>query len=91
LPRYLVLCKINPNQTDEALRALKGLPEKPVTGVTLHYSFNVFGAWDACLWFDAESHDQAMNFVQTKIRPITGIRETYTMPTTPIKEYTKGW
>jgi len=86
---YLLLVKINPGQTGDFVRTLKNLPEKPTTGVTLHYTYNVFGAWDACIWFEADTHDNAMNFVQNKIRPITGVIETYTMPTTSIKEYKK--
>jgi len=87
---YLLLVKVNPGHTGDFVRALKGLPDKPSTGVTLHYTYNVFGAWDACIWFEADNHDNAMNFVQNKIRPITGVIETYTMPTTTIKEY-KSW
>jgi len=87
---YLLLVKIRPEDTGNFVRDLKNLPEKPTTGVTLHYTYNVFGAWDACIWFEADTHDNAMNFVQNKIRPITGVIETYTMPTTSIKEY-KRW
>jgi len=87
---YLLLVKIRPEDTGNFVRDLKNLPEKPTTGVTLHYTYNVFGAWDACIWFEADTHDNAMNFVQNKIRPITGVIETYTMPTTSIKEY-KSW
>jgi len=81
--------KVRPENTGNFVRELKNLPEKPTTGVTLHYTYNVFGAWDACIWFEADTHDNAMNFVQNKIRPITGVVETYTMPTTSIKEYKK--
>ena len=87
---YLLLAKISPVQTEDAVRAFKNLPEKPSTGVTLHSNYNVFGTWDACIWFDADTHDNAMNFVQNKIRTIPGVIETYTMPTTTIKEY-KSW
>lgn len=87
---YLLLVKINPGQTDDFLRDLKKLPEKPINGVTLYHTYNVFGTWDCCIWFEADTHDNAMNFVQTKIRPIIGVVETYTMPTTTIKEY-KSW
>jgi hypothetical protein len=48
---------------------------------------NVFGDWDCGLWFDAKSHEQALNFVHDKIYPIPGVTETYVMPTSPIKEY----
>jgi len=50
---YLLLVKINPGRIDDFLRDLKRLPEKPVTGVTLYHSYNLFGAWDCCMWFEA--------------------------------------
>jgi uncharacterized protein with GYD domain len=90
LPRYLVFLKINPAQVSDAVRAIRDLPEKPSTGVTLHHTWNVFGEWDVCLWCEADTHDNAMNFVQTKICPIKGVTNTCTMPATPIKEY-KSW
>jgi len=90
LPKYLVLLKIDPNRVSDVMRALKGFPETPTTGVTLYHTHNLFGEWDACLWFEADTHDNAMNFVQNKLCPITGVIKTYTMPTTPIKEY-KTW
>lgn len=87
MPKYLTLVKINPGQVGDFLKELKKLPEKPSTGVTLHYTYNVFGAWDCCIWFEADTHNNAMDFIQNKIATITGVRETVTMPTTPIKEY----
>lgn len=85
-----MLLKINPNRISDVVRDLRALPEKPTTGVTLYNTYNLFGDWDACVWFEADTHDNAMNFVQTKISPITGVTNTYTVPTTPIKEY-KTW
>jgi uncharacterized protein with GYD domain len=87
---YLLLVKISPEKTADVVGALRGLPEKPTTGVTLYYTYNVFGAWDACIWFEADTHDNAMNFVLNKICPIPGVIETNTLPTVSIKEY-KTW
>jgi len=83
----MVLVKIDPNHTDEAVQHLQKLPKNPTPNINLHFSYYVFGNWDACLWFYANSHDDAMNFVQKYIRPIPYVTETYTMPTTTIKEY----
>jgi hypothetical protein len=66
LPKYLVLVKIDPNRVSDVVNALKGFPETPTTGVTLYHTYNLFGEWDACLWFDADTHDNVMNFVTTK-------------------------
>lgn len=87
MTKYLVLVKINPNQTDPAVRALKELPDKPWGGITLHYTMNIFGPWDICLWFEAETHEQAMEFVNNKIRTVPGVTEVYALPTTTIRQY----
>jgi len=90
LTKYLVLLKIDPAKTRDALTSFKNLPKNPIQGVDLHWTMNVFGTWDIGIWFNAKNHDQAMNFVHDKIYPIPGVLETYTIPTTSIKEYTEG-
>ena len=91
LAKYLVLLKINPSKTNEVTDALRRLPEKPSTGVDLYCTMNVFGTWDMGIWFNADNHDQAIAFVHNKIYSIPGVVETYTIPTTPIREYTQTW
>jgi len=84
---YVVLLKIDPNHTDDVVQHLQKLPKNPTPDINLCYSYNVFGTWDACMWFWANTHDSAMNFVQKYIRNIPWVTETYTLPTTTIKEY----
>jgi len=43
MPMYLLLIKVNPNQVGDFLKEVKKLPDKPSTGVTLYYTYNVFG------------------------------------------------
>ena len=86
---YLALVKIDPNHTNEALQKLKKLPKNPIPGVTMHYSFNVFGTYDAAIWFDAKNQKKAMDFVQKYVRRIPWVNETNTIPTTTIREYRK--
>ena len=90
MANYLVLLKIDPTKTRDVLNAFKRLPKNPHPGVNLYWTMNLFGTWDTGIWFYAKNHDQAMNFVQKKICAIPGIHDTYTMPTTPIKEYTES-
>jgi hypothetical protein len=84
---YVVLLKIDPNHTDDVVQHLRKLPKNPMPDINLCYSYNVFGTWDACMWFWANTHDNAMNFVQKYIRNIPWVTETNTLPTTTIKEY----
>ena len=84
---YMVLLKIDPNHTEEAVQHLRKLQKNPMPDINLSYSYYVFGTWDACIWFCADNHDNAMNFVQKYIRNIPWVTETYALPTTTIKEY----
>jgi uncharacterized protein with GYD domain len=83
LPEYLVLLKLNPNKLMDSLSAIRNMDEKPVDGVDLKYSVNIFGAWDVGVWIDAEDSAQTMEFVQKKMKAIAGVTEVYAIPTFP--------
>ncbi len=85
--KYLVLVKIDPAKTANFIDSLSNLAEKPLSGVRLDASYNVFGNWDIAVWFDADSNDNAIHFVGDTIRPMDGVLETLTMPATSIKQY----
>jgi hypothetical protein len=80
---YLVLMKLNPTQIMEALESIRNLPEKPVAGVDLCYTMNIFGAWDVGIWIDAKDSAQALEFVQKKVEDMDGVAAVYTVPTFP--------
>jgi hypothetical protein len=84
---YMVFLKVDPNHTNEVVQQLQRLNKNPMPDIDLQYCHYVFGTWDTCLWFQAESHDNAMNFVQKYIRPIPWVTETNVLPTTMLKEY----
>lgn len=63
--------------------------EHPIEGVTLEEAYQVFGAWDFAVLFQADTNESAMHFVSDKIRLIDGVMETLTMPLVPIKDYRK--
>jgi len=83
MPEYLVLLKLNPAKLMETLNAIRNMDEKPVDGVDLCYSMNIFGAWDVGVWIDAGGSAEAMDFVQKKIKGLPGLAEVYTIPTFP--------
>ncbi len=85
--KYLVLVKLNPAKTDNFFNSLMRLSERPLEGVRLYASYNVFGEWDCAVWFEANNNDDAVHFIGEKLRSIEGVVETLTMPATPIKEY----
>jgi uncharacterized protein with GYD domain len=80
---YLVLMKLNPGKIIDTLGAIRNLSEKPVSGVDLCYTMNIFGAWDVGMWINAEDSAQALEFVQKKVKDMNGVTEVYTVPTFP--------
>jgi len=83
MPEYLVLLKLNPTKLMETLGAIRNMDGNPTNGVDLLYSMNIFGAWDVGMWINAEESGQAMEFVQKKMKGLTGVTEVYTLPTFP--------
>ena len=80
---YLVLLKLDQEKILKAIKSLRGLPEKPSTGVNLQYLMNIFGTWDVAMWFNAENSNRAVDFVQKRIGQISGVVDSYTVPTFP--------
>ncbi|MEM2998987.1 MAG: hypothetical protein QXX34_00475 [Candidatus Bathyarchaeia archaeon] len=83
MPEYLVLMKLNPSKIVDTLSDIRKLEEKPVSGVDLCYSMNIFGSWDVGMWINAENSSQVLEFVQKKIKNLNGVTEVYTVPTFP--------
>ena len=83
MSEYLVLLKLNPGKIIDTLGDLRNLPATPVPGVDVCYSMNIFGAWDVGIWINAENSGQALEFVQKKVKDMTGVTEVYTIPTFP--------
>ncbi len=83
MPEYLVLLKLNPTKIMETMNAIRKMDDKPVAGVDLRYSMNIFGAWDVGVWIDAGDGPQAMEFVQKKMKNLNGVTEVYAIPTFP--------
>lgn len=89
LPVYMSLLRIDRPKTKNALKGLKALPKTWKTNTRIYYVANVFGEWDNCVWFEANDHDQAMDFVHSKLSTIPGVNYTYTLPTTQLRKYFK--
>jgi uncharacterized protein with GYD domain len=87
MQKYLVLVKLNPAKTETFLDSLSAISERPMEGIRVNASYNVFGTWDFAVWFEADSNENAIHFVGEKIRSIEGVNETLTMPATKLKEY----
>lgn len=75
--------RLSPGKIMEALGDLRKISNKPVDGVDLCYTMNIFGAWDVGVWINAEDSTQALEFVQKKVKEMNGVTEVYTVPTFP--------
>lgn len=87
MQKYLVLIKLSPTSAESFFKSLNKMSEAPMEGVQINASYNVFGDWDIAIWFEADSNENALHFVGDKLRPISGVMETHTMPATTIKQY----
>lgn len=83
MSEYLILMRLNPGKIMDALGDLRKISNKPVDGVDLCYTMNIFGAWDVGVWINAEDSTQALEFVQKKVKDMSGVTEVYTVPTFP--------
>jgi hypothetical protein len=83
MTEYLVLMKLNSGKLIDTLGDIRKLDEKPVSGVDLQYSMNIFGAWDVGIWINAENSSEVIEFVQKKVRNLNGVTDVYTVPTFP--------
>jgi len=83
MPEYLVLLKVNPAKLVETLEAIRKMDQKPVTGVDLQYSINIFGNWDAGLWINAEANAQTAQLVKKIRKELDGVTDVYPIPTFP--------
>lgn len=83
MPEYLVLMKLNPGKIVDTLGDIRKLDERPVSGVDLCYSMNIFGAWDVGIWISAENSSEVLEFVQKKVKGLSGVTDVYTLPTFP--------
>lgn len=91
MPMYMTLLRIDRTKTHDCLRHLKDLPQKTNPDINIWYVANLFGEWDNCVWFETNDSHHAMDWVQNKLANIPGVVQTYTLPTTPIKEYYKNY
>ena len=44
---------------------------------------NIFGAWDVGIWINAENSSEVIDFVQKKVKNLSGVTDVYTVPTFP--------
>ena len=83
MPEYLVLIKVKPASLAETLEAIRKMAQKPVAGVNLQYSINIFGRWDAGLWVRANENTQTSELVQKIRKELNGVTDIYPIPTFP--------
>ncbi len=83
MQEYLVLLKLSPGKIIDAMNVLRSLPDQPISGMNLYYTMNIFGTWHVGVWIAAQKPIQIVDFVQKKIKEISGVADVYTVPALP--------
>lgn len=83
MTEYCVLLKLSPSKIHDTIEKLRKLPEQGLQGIDTYYLMNIFGTWDIGVWFEAKNHDKALEFVQSKLKEVPGIVDTYVLPMFP--------
>jgi len=85
--KYILMIKLSPMTAAKLYEPLMLFEEKPMDGIKLEESYQVFGEWDFAVLFQADTNENALHFVGDKIRVIEGVLETLTIPLAPLKNY----
>ncbi len=85
MSEYLLLLRLNKAKLLEAIDALRKIPEKPIPGVDLEYTMNIFGTWHVAVWFSSDNSSQAIEFINKKIGEIPGVVDAFPVATFPHK------
>jgi hypothetical protein len=85
MSEYLLLLRLNKAKLLEAIDALRKIPEKPIPGVDLEYTMNIFGTWHVAVWFSSDNSTQAIEFINKKIGEIPGVVDAFPVATFPHK------
>jgi uncharacterized protein with GYD domain len=83
MPPYLLLLKLERKKLLETLNTLRALPKEPSSGIDLEYTMNIFGTWDIAVWFNSDSSEHAINFINNKLSQIAGVVDTFPVATFP--------
>jgi hypothetical protein len=80
---YMVLLKLSPSKTLDAIEKLRRLPENGIEGIQNYHSMSIFGTWDVGVWFNSRNTDIALDFVHNKLKKVSGVLNTYTLSLFP--------
>jgi hypothetical protein len=80
---YMVLLKLSPSKTLDAIEKLRRLPENGIDGIENYHAMSIFGTWDIGVWFNATNTETALDFVHNKLRKVSGVVNTYTLSMFP--------
>ena len=83
MTEYFVLLKLSPAKILDAIERLRKLPEEGIQGIDTYYLMNIFGTWDVGVWFNANNNNTALNFVQSKLKQVPGVVDSYVLPMFP--------
>ena len=83
MSEYLLLLKLDKAKLLETIDTLRKLPKKPLSGVDLEHTMNIFGTWHVAVWFSSNNSAQAIDFINKKIGQIPGVVDAFPVATFP--------
>ncbi len=79
---FLVLLKISPECTAEAIRQLKQLTISVLPkGVTIRGCYEMLGEYDVSIWLESPDEKAALDLITGRVRCIPGVSLTETLIT----------
>ncbi len=87
---YICLIKAEAPRINSVTNNLKRLTKSPTKNIEVHGAWATFGAHDAVVVFTAETPEHAMEFIQSNVSNIDGIRSTETLTGQPLPSFTPG-
>ncbi len=87
---YICLIKAEAPRINSVTNNLKRLTKSPSRNIEVHGAWATFGAHDAVVVFSAETPEHAMEFIQSNVSNIEGIRSTETLTGQPLPPFTPG-
>jgi len=85
--KYFAMIKLGPAGAGKLYAEMMKWNQKPIDGVMLEESYQLFGEWDFAVLFQADTNENALHFVGDVVRHIEGVAAMSTIPISPIKDY----
>jgi uncharacterized protein with GYD domain len=85
--KYFSFIKLGSSGSGKLYAEIMKWKEKPMIGIKLEETYQVFGKWDFAVLFEADTNENALHFVGDIVRPIEGVVAMRTIPLAPLRSW----